>query len=177
VGHYVDAGAGDGVRTLGDMTTRRSRASGHQIGVLPFQGGLNLFARGLLHVPVLWRLPGRRLVTLYVRGRTSGRVFAVPMTYARHHDDLLLGTRFAWGKNLRSGEPIEIRYRGRRRRAEVRVVIDEAGVVDRYGVIARQNPYFARYNQIRLDAHGEPDPRDLRAAWADGARVVVLTPR
>lgn len=144
---------------------------------LAVQGAANRLARGLLRTPLLSRLAGRGLVTLYVVGRKSGRRYTVPMAYVPHDGVLLLGSGFAWGRNLRTGEPLEVRYKGRRRVADVRVLTDEEGVTEHYAVIARRNPGFARINGLGIGRDGVPDPDDLRSAWAAGARVFLLTLR
>ena len=144
---------------------------------LALQGLANRVVRGLLRTPLLCRGVGRRLVTLYVVGRRSGRRYTVPVAYTRHEGTLLIGTPFAWGRNLRTGEPVNIRLKGRRRPADVRVFTDEAGVTEHYAVMARDNHAFATFNKIGLDRDGNPDPDDLRLAWAAGARAIQLTPR
>src|SRR5581483_3154158 len=96
---------------------------------LRFQTMVNRIVRALLAAPVLGRLVGRRLVTLYIVGRKSGRRYTIPVAYLRDGDELVIGSPFAWVRNLRSGEPIDVRLRGRRRRADVQVITDEAGVV------------------------------------------------
>jgi deazaflavin-dependent oxidoreductase (nitroreductase family) len=144
---------------------------------LPAQALVNRVMRGLLRAPLLSRLVGSRLVTLYVVGRKSGRRYAVPVAYTTDQGDLLIGTPFGWGRNLRTGEAVTIRLRGRRRVADVRVIADEPGVVDAYGLMARDNRNFASFNKIGFDASGEPVPADLHQAWAAGARAFRLTPR
>ena len=133
--------------------------------------------RGLLRTPLLSRLVGRRLVTLYVTGRKSGRHYAVPVAYTRHEGDLLIGTPFGWGRNLRTGEAVTIRLKGRRRLADVVVMADEPEVVDAYALMARDNRTFAKFNNIGFDSAGNPVPADLRLAWTAGARAFRLTPR
>ena len=157
-------------------SSRRDGSQGHA-QTLAFQGVANRFVRGLLRVPVLSRVVGRRLITLYLVGRRSGKRYTVPVAYTRHEDVLLIGSPFGWGRNLRTGEPVEVRYRGARRAADVRVLTDEAAVVEHYALIARDNRSFARFNRIRLDRYGNPDPDDLHSAWAAGARVFRLTLR
>ncbi|CAM3817994.1 Deazaflavin-dependent nitroreductase [Tsukamurella ocularis] len=144
---------------------------------MPLQGVMNAVMRTLLKAPGVSRFLGERLLTLYVVGRKSGKVFEVPVAYTRHDGNLLVGSPFAWGKNLRTGEPIDIQLAGRRRTADVRVVSDEAGVVELYGVIAADNKNFASFNKIGLTADGTPDRDDLHRAYAGGARVFVLSPR
>ena len=74
----------------------------------------NRIVRGLLRTPLVSRLAGSRLVTLYIVGRKTGRRYTVPVAYTRSEGDLLIGTPFGWGRNLRTGEPVEIRLKGRR---------------------------------------------------------------
>ena len=144
---------------------------------LKFQRIVNRVARVLSRVPLLSRLVGNGLVILYVVGRKSGKRYTVPMAYVWHEGALLLGSAFPWGKNLRTGEPLEVRFKGRRRIADVRVLTDEAAVVEHYAVITSRNPGFARFNKIGFDQDGNPNRQDLRSAWAAGGRVFLLTLR
>jgi deazaflavin-dependent oxidoreductase (nitroreductase family) len=101
------------------------------VRVRPFavQGALNRVVRILLAIPLLSRLVGGGLRTLYVVGRRSGKRYTVPMAYVQHEGALLLGSGFPWAKNLRTGGPVELRYQGRRRVADVRVVTDPTQVL------------------------------------------------
>jgi hypothetical protein len=144
---------------------------------LRFQGAANTVTQGLLRVPLLNRLVGRRLIVIDVVGRTSGKVYRVPVAYTPHEGALLVGTPFPWGRNLRSGEPVTILLKGRRTTADVVVYTDEAGVLTAYEIMARDNRQFAGFNKIGRDEHGVPNPDDLRLAWAAGARAFRLTPR
>ena len=144
---------------------------------LAVQALVNKIIRGLLRTPLVSQLIGSRLVTLYVVGRKSGRRYAVPVAYTWHDGDLLIGTPFGWGHNLRTGEPVAIRLKGRRRLADVRVMTEEQDVVEAYAVMARDNHAFAKFNHIGFDSGGNPVPADLHLAWAAGARAFRLTPR
>ena len=144
---------------------------------LAAQRAVNVLIRGLLRTPLLCRLVGRRLLTVYVVGRKTGRRLAIPVAYTPHDGALLVGTQFGWGRNLRTDEPVEIRPNGKRRTAGVQVIIDEAGVVDSYAIMCRDNHQFAGFNNIRTDDAGEPDATDLHLAWTAGARAFRLTPR
>jgi deazaflavin-dependent oxidoreductase (nitroreductase family) len=144
---------------------------------LRLQGLVNAVMRGLLCAPLLSLAVGKRLTTVYAVGRRTGRHYAVPVAYTRHGGRLLVASQFAWVRNLRSGEPVDIRLRGRRRAADVQVLRDEAGVVEHLGVMARDNHQFAKFNKIGFDEHGAPSPDDLHLAWAAGTRVALLTPQ
>jgi hypothetical protein len=144
---------------------------------MALQGLVNRIMRGLMRLPLISRGIGRRLITIYVVGRKTGRRYAIPVTYTRQGEVLLVGTPFAWGRNLRTGEPVNIRLLGELRHAEVEVISDQAGVVEQYAVIARDNANFAGFNKIGFEPDGTPKPADLIRAWAAGARVIRLTPR
>ena len=157
--------------------TEAKLGGGGRAQTLAAQGLVNRIVRGLLRTPLLCRAVGSRLVTVYVVGRKSGRHYAVPVAYTRRDGALLIGTPFGWGRNLRTGEPVSIRFKGRRRLADVQVLTDEADVVDAYAVMARDNHNFAKFNRITFDATGNPDPTDLHLAWAAGGRAFRLTLR
>jgi hypothetical protein len=159
-------------RSVGTMTSESARAQ-----TLAFQGLANSLVRTLLRTPLIGSAMGGRLITLYVVGRKSGKRYEIPIAYTRDGEDLLIGTPFGWGRNLRTGEPIDILLKGRRRTADVQVITDEAGVTAHYAAMVRDNRQFAKFNKIGIDADGNPNPADLRAAWAAGARGFRLTPR
>jgi deazaflavin-dependent oxidoreductase (nitroreductase family) len=144
---------------------------------MPGQNALNSVMRGLLTTPGLASGIGKKLIMLNVVGRKSGKLYKIPVAYTPYQGTLLVGTGFGWGRNLRTGEAIEVRYKGHKRTADVEVVKDESGVVALYDVICRDNGNFAKLNNVRVDASGDPDPADLRAAWQSGARVFKLTLR
>jgi hypothetical protein len=144
---------------------------------LPWQGLANRVVRGLLRTPLVCRVVGNRLITVYVVGRKSGRRYAVPVAYTRYHGTLLIGTPFGWGRNLRTGQPVDTRIKGKRLPADVQVTTDSAGVVELYAVMARDNHQFAKFNNIGIDEAGEPNPTDLHLAWAAGARAIRLSLR
>jgi deazaflavin-dependent oxidoreductase (nitroreductase family) len=146
---------------------------------LALQKPVNRLIRGMLRTPLVSRAIGKRLLTVYVVGRKTGRKYAVPVAYTRCEGSLLIGTPFprSWVRNLRTGEDVEIRLHGRRRPADVEVIADEAGVLKHYGLLARDNHQFAKFNKIGFDPEGNPSVAELRHLWSIGARAVRLTPR
>lgn len=144
---------------------------------MALQGVANRFVRGLLRAPGISRGIGKRLVTLYVVGRKSGKHYTIPVAYTQDGDSLLIGTPFGWGRNLRTGEPIDIRLQGKLRKADVEVFKAEPEVTAAYATMCRDNRQFAKFNKIGFDSGGNPNPDDLHAAWVSGARAYRLTPR
>jgi hypothetical protein len=143
---------------------------------MALQGVANAAVRVFLRTPGISRGIGSRLITVYVVGRKSDKQYAVPVAYTLQGEQLLFGTSFAWGRNLRTGEPVDIVLKGKRRTADVEVFTDEASVVERYATMCRDNKQFAKFNKIGFDAAGNPSAEDLHAAWASGARAFLLTP-
>jgi deazaflavin-dependent oxidoreductase (nitroreductase family) len=135
----------------------------------------NAVVRGLLRSP-LHRLLSGRLLTITVVGRRTGRRYRIPVGYVEHDEALLIGTAGTWYRNLRTGSTVEVRLRGRLRRAEPEVIRDEARATELYRAILHRNPVHGRFAQIRITADGGPDPDDLRRALARGVAVVRLRP-
>ena len=117
------------------------------------------------------------MITVYAVGRKSGRHYAIPVAYTRHDGILLIGTPFAWGRNLHTGEPVDIRFKGKRRPTDVHVLTDEASVLELYAVPARDNHHFAKSTRSVSTPQATRTPHDLHLAWAAGARAIRLTPR
>lgn len=141
------------------------------------QGTTNKIVRGMLATPGISSGIGKVLMTVYVVGRKTGKRYTVPVAYTTHEGKFLIGTGFGWAKNLRTGEPVDVRYKGKRITCDVEAFTGEEDVTRLYAVICRGNKNFAGFNQIGSGADGEPDPGDLRAAWLGGARAFLLTPR
>jgi hypothetical protein len=165
----------DSPQSLGPASGQVAATRTPRATTLRAQGLANRVTRSLLATPLVSRLVGRRLITLYLVGRRSGRRMSIPVAYIRDGDDLLVGTPFPWGRNLRTGEPITVRYQGRVREADVQAFRVEADVVRLYALMARDNRQFASFNRIGLDAAGAPSPEDLHLAWVGGARAFRLT--
>ena len=142
---------------------------------MAIQKPMNVMIRTLLKTPGIANGVGKRLITLHVVGRKSGKHIDVPVAYTKHQDAILVGTPFAWGKNLRTGEPLKVTYKGKLRTADVYVAKDETDVVALLDVMCRDNHQFAKFNKVGFDAAGNPVPDDMRRAWEHGARVFKLT--
>jgi len=147
-----------------------------QAQLMSAQKFTNRIVGTLLRTPGISSAIGKRLVIVNVTGRKTGKQYSVPVAYTRHEGSLLIGTPFAWARNMRTGEPVEVILQGKRRQAGVQVISDEDGVVAAYDVLCRDNHQFARFNNIRLDPAGAPLPGDLHGAWTSGARAYRLSP-
>ena len=159
------------------MNPENSSANAPLAQTMAIQKPMNAVIRTLLKTPGIASGIGKRLITLHVVGRKSGKHLDIPVAYTAHEGVILVGTPFAWGKNLRTGEPLKVTYKGKERTADVEVVQDETGVVALLDVMCRDNRNFAKFNKVGYDGAGNPVPDDLRQAWEHGARVFKLTIR
>jgi hypothetical protein len=73
---------------------------------------INVPMRLLLRLPFKTPL-NRRLMLLSFTGRKTGRAYRQPVSYVPDGDTLLTPAGGRWKLNLREGEPIRIRLRGR----------------------------------------------------------------
>jgi hypothetical protein len=92
---------------------------------MPAQRAANLLVRAIFRTAGLAPIVGSRLVSLYAVGRKSRRRYCIPVAYMAEGIDLLIGTSSGWGRNFRTGDPVAIRLKGKRRRADVQVFTNE----------------------------------------------------
>lgn len=141
------------------------------------QGLTNSIVRTLLRVPGLSAVVGKRLMTLQVVGRKSGRTYQIPVAYTRHGSALLIGTaQRPWVRNLKPGTPLTITRGAGPERFEPLVHTGEDEVMRLFAIIARDNRTNAGYNGIGFDAAGEPEQADLYQTWQQGGVVIELRP-
>ncbi|WP_328392238.1 hypothetical protein [Nocardia sp. NBC_00416] len=141
------------------------------------QGVTNLLVRTLLRVPGLSSVVGKRLVTLHVVGRKSGRTYDVPVAYTVHGQSLLIGTALRpWVKNLAPGTPVTASRGGRPEQFDPLVHTGTDDVVHLFEVIARDNKTNAGFNGIGFDAEGNPNKADIYQTWQQGGVVIELRP-
>ena len=162
---------------MADTNRATARRPAGQAQVMPTQKVANAIVSTLLRTPGVSSGIGKKLVVINVTGRKTGKQYSVPVAYTRQEGKLLVGTQFAWARNMRSGEPVEIILQGKHRQADVQVISDEEGVVAAYDTMCRDNRQFAKFNNIGFGPDGAPSPSDLHQAWAHGARAYRLSPR
>jgi hypothetical protein len=99
---------------------------------------VNVVMRRVLGLPIRTPL-SNRLMLLFYTGRRSGRSYRQPVSYATFDDALLTPGGGKWKLNLREGEPIAARVRGRKVRLIPTFVRAPDEVVRLLGVMYQQN--------------------------------------
>lgn len=152
-------------------------ASGDQpFQAMPMQRFFNALVVWLLCSP-LHRILSGRLAVVTVTGRKTGRAYHIPVGYAEHDDEVLVGSPGTWTRNLRDGAPASLRIRGRELPVHAEVVTDPDRAAPLYGIMLARNPAHGRFAGIELDEQGNPDPGQLRAAFQKGIVMVRFQSR
>ncbi len=141
----------------------------------PGQRRLNRVIRALLHSP-LHGLMSRRLTLLYVTGRKTGTRYAVPTAYTDHAGQVLLASAGSWVRNLRGGEPVELRHHGRRIRATAEIATDRDRAYQIALALLPPNPILRNFCKVGLDAAGRPKQDEFDAARTRGVEFIALHP-
>ena len=136
---------------------------------------LNVPMRALLGMPFPTPL-GRRLMLVHHTGRKTGKHYRQPVSYVRDNGTLLTPGGGSWTRNLRDGEPVRIRLRGRDINARPDLIKDPGEVERLLGVMAAANPALRRFVPIPRDESGRLDPRSLQAAIDYGFCIVRWHP-
>jgi len=134
----------------------------------------NPFMIWLIRSPI-HRLLSKNFMTLSYTGRKSGKSYQVPVNYTRQGDILVTFSyrERTWWRNLRGGAPVVLRLEGENVSATSRVMEKDAEVTEALMTYLSQSPQMAKYFQVRLDASGAPEIKDIQQTAAE--RVVILT--
>jgi deazaflavin-dependent oxidoreductase (nitroreductase family) len=130
----------------------------------------NVPMRAMLRLPFPTPVSGALMLVTHT-GRVTGRTYRQPVSYVRDGDVLLTPGGGRWTRNLRPGEPVTVRLRGRDVVARPDLVRDP-GEVD--GLLRRMlavNPRLARFVPF-VERDGTTDGEKLATALGHGFCVV-----
>jgi F420H(2)-dependent quinone reductase len=113
----------------------------------------------------------RRLMLVFFTGRKTGRAYRQPVSYVEDGDVLLTPGGGRWKLNLREGEPIKIRVRGRDVTARPEFVADPGEVEALLRKMMAANPRIASFVPF-IGPGDHIDPDKLRAGIEYGFRIV-----
>lgn len=124
----------------------------------------------LIRSPLHGVVSGNMLTVTYT-GRKSGRRYTTPVNYVRRGDRLLIASlpERTWWRNLRGGQAVEVRLRGRDVTAQAEVYEGES-VSPVLADYLRSAPGMARYFDVKM-VGGEPDTAGV--ARVAPSRVIV----
>jgi hypothetical protein len=129
----------------------------------------NVVMRRLLSLP--FRTPlNRNLMLLRYTGRRSGRTYRQPVSFVIYEGALLTPGGGRWKYNLREGEAITSRIRGRRRRITPELVHEPDEVERLLRLMLERNRRLASF--VPFIVNGEVDRDGLELALANGFCIV-----
>lgn len=131
----------------------------------------------LLRSPLHGFLSGSTLLLSYT-GRKSGRLYRVPVNYARRGEQLLVTSQRDrnWWRNFIPEGPATIYLQGQPADVNAQAITDPEAVAEELGQYLAARPAWARYFDVTLDPQGQPQTADLEHA-AENRVVVRLTLR
>jgi hypothetical protein len=130
----------------------------------------NVPMRRLLRLPFRTPLSGR-LMLLTFTGRKTGRTYHQPVSYAPDGDTLLTPAGGRWKLNLREGEAIRVRLRGRDVLARPEFIRDVDEVERLLHTITAANPRAASF--IPLIGRDRQIDRDQLQAAVDYGFAII----
>jgi hypothetical protein len=131
---------------------------------------VNVPMRRVLQLPFETPI-SRRLMLLHLTGRKSGRAYRQPVSYVADGDTLLSPGGGNWKRNLRDGEPIWVRLRGRDRRARPEFIRDPNEVERLLLTMMTANPRMTSFVPF-IGSDGRIDQAGLSLAVAHGFCII-----
>jgi hypothetical protein len=132
---------------------------------------LNVPMRALLGLPFPTPLSGRLMLLSYT-GRKSGKAYRQPLSYVQQGNTLLTPGGGRWKWNLREGQPVRIRLRGRDVLARPELIKDPDEIERLLAVMAAANSSVNAFVGIPKEPDGRLDRGRLETAVSYGFRIV-----
>jgi hypothetical protein len=133
--------------------------------------GINVPMRLVLGLPFATPL-SRRLMLVFYTGRRTGKAYRQPVSYVSQGDTLLTPGGGRWKLNLREGQPVRIRLRGRDVLAQPELIRDLDEVERLLGEMTAANPRVSAFIGIPKGPDGRLDRTRLQTAVHYGFRIV-----
>lgn len=131
---------------------------------------VNVPMRALLRLPFSTPLSGALMLVSFT-GRRTGKRYQQPVSYVRDGDTLLTPGGGKWKLNLREGQPVRVRLRGRDVLARPELIQDVDEVERLLLRMVAVNPRVTAFVPI-LGEDGKIDRSKLEAAVAYGFRII-----
>jgi F420H(2)-dependent quinone reductase len=135
----------------------------------------NPVMKRLLRSPFHWPW-SRWFLLLSWTGRTSGKRYTTPVSYASDDGAFLVTTGDRWWKNLVGGGPVEVWIRGLQRRMTATPILDEEPSLAGHRRIFRGRPLFSVLARLPSGPGGLPTNEVIRESLRQG-RVLVRIDR
>jgi F420H(2)-dependent quinone reductase len=152
------------------MATQPKRPLSRRIQQRVFRA-VNVPMRAMLGLPFPTPLGGR-LMLVFLTGRRTGKSYRQPVSYVRDGAALLTPGGGNWKLNLKEGQPVRIRLRGRDVLARPEIIGQPAEVGRLLGIMTAASPMAGRFVAIPRNPDGGFDSERLEAATRWGFRII-----
>jgi hypothetical protein len=126
----------------------------------------------LLQLPGVHRIGSADIMLLEVTGRKSGRIYQIPLGYARYQSTVFTTTDDRWWRNLRDGAPVRLLLARRWYRGVGQAVLDREMAMNGMRDLVAGCPRYAKWLNIARDQDGHAVAGDL-ARELDNGRIVI----
>lgn len=108
-------------------------------------------------------LVSKNMLLITYTGRKSGKSYTVPVNYLQDGNTLYTASwrERTWWRNLRGGQTVTLRLRGKDIVATPQVTESDEGVSALLLTYFKLAPKMAGYFEVGLDSQGNPLPEDL----------------
>lgn len=131
---------------------------------------INVPMRMVLGLPFSTPL-SRQLMLLFITGRKTGKRYIQPVSYVPDGDTLLTPGGGKWTLNLREGQPVRLRLRGRDVSATPEIIGDAAEVERLLRTMVSANSSVASFVPV-VGPGGQIDRDRVEAAVRYGFRII-----
>jgi len=131
---------------------------------------VKILARSPLH-----NLVDKGVILITYMGRKSGKTNTVPVNYLQEAKTIhVISFRHRnWWRNLRGGASVEVLLKGKKRNGWAVLMDEQAKVTKELDLICKQNPKYAQFLNVGLDATGFPIQKDLIQAAKERVAVTI----
>jgi deazaflavin-dependent oxidoreductase (nitroreductase family) len=132
----------------------------------------NNFMTFILRSPLHGMLSSSTML-ITVTGCKTGKAITTPVNYALDGNKVWVTSyrKRSWWRNLRGGQPVTLRVKGKEVNGWGNVIEDGRGVEKALGVYLALLPQHAKYFHVTLDERSQPSAEELALAAHD--RVIV----
>ena len=154
----------------GSFLTYRRRTVASDEGAVPLakrpatRGWPNKMMRVLLRTPGLDRLLGKSVALIAFEGRKTGKVYEIPVSYARVDGTVVVLSRASrvWWRNLRESPPVRLRLAGRDHSGRSTLSVGGEAELETVAGFLERRRFDAKAYGVSLGPGGEPSETDVR---------------
>lgn len=132
----------------------------------------NFFIKAIVNSP-FHPLLGDSFAVITLTGRKTGKIISTPVNVVRLDGVMTVISMRSrtWWRNLKNGQPAQLRHAGKRFPVHSEIVETPAAVSAGLGAYFAQYPGYTKYFNIHPGANGQPDPTELELVASE--RVLI----